>query len=85
MLHFPLDKCCMFLVPVAVGQRAYVMAWCPVCVRASVNFYFKHLLLWHYLSDFNEVSQKCSCHGPFQNFLEEFDTFKNTGFHVNKT
>ena len=33
-----------FLAPLAVGQRAYVMARCPSCVRPSVNFFFKHLL-----------------------------------------
>ena len=40
------------LAPLAVGQRAYVMARCPSCVRPSVrasvrpcvNFFFKHLL-----------------------------------------
>ena len=30
-----------FLAPLAVSQRAYVMA----CVRPSVNFFYKHLLL----------------------------------------
>ena len=42
----------LFLAPLAVGQRAYVMARCPSSVRASVrpsvrpcvNFFFKHLL-----------------------------------------
>ena len=38
----------IFLAPLAVGQRAYVMALCPSCVRPSVrpsvNFFFKHLL-----------------------------------------
>ena len=34
-----------FLAPLAVGQRAYVMVSCPSCVRPSVNFFFKHLLL----------------------------------------
>ena len=37
-----------FLAPLAVGQRAYVMARCPSSVRPSVrpciNFFFKHLL-----------------------------------------
>ena len=26
-----------FLAPLAVGQRAYVMACCPPCMRASVR------------------------------------------------
>ena len=30
------------------------------------------------------MSQKCSCHGPLQNFLKEFDSFKNSGCHGNK-
>ena len=34
----------LFLAPLAVGQRAYVMVRCPPCVRPSVNFFFKHLL-----------------------------------------
>ena len=38
-------------------------------VRLCVNFFFKHLL-WNYLLDFDEISQKCSCHGPLQNFLK---------------
>ena len=67
-----------FLGPLAVGQRTYVMA------RPSVNFYFRHLL-WNYLSDFDEISQKYSCHGPLQNLLKEFDFFKNSGCHGNKT
>ena len=32
-----------FLASLAVGQRAYVMARCPSCVRPSVRFFFKHL------------------------------------------
>ena len=38
----------ILLAPLAVGQRAYVMVRCPLCVRPSVrpsvNFFFKHLL-----------------------------------------
>ena len=62
----------LFLDPLAVGLRAYVMVCCPAVrpsVRACVNFFFKHLLLWNYLSDFDEITQKCSCHGPLQIFL----------------
>ena len=40
------------------------------CVRPCINFFFKHLLLGNYLSDFDEISQKCSCHGLLQNFLK---------------
>ena len=68
-----------FLAPLAVGQRAYVMVRCP-SVHLCVNFFFKHLL-WNYLSDFYEISQN----GPRQNFLKEFDSVKNCGFHGNKT
>ena len=82
-----------FLAPLAVGQRAYVMVRCPSCIRPSippcvrpcVNVFFKHLLRWNYLSDFDEISQKCSHHGPLQNFLKLFDSFKNSGCHGNKT
>ena len=63
-----------FLAPLAIGQRAYVMVRCPSSVRPSVrpciNFFFKHLLRRNYLSDFDEISQKCSHHGPVQNFLK---------------
>ena len=45
----------------------------------------KHLLLWNYVLDFDEISQKCSCHCPLQNFLKKFDSFKNSGCHGNKT
>ena len=55
------------------------------CVRSCVNFFFKHLLLWNYWSDFDEISQKCSCHGPLQNFVKKFDSVKNCGCHGNKT
>ena len=78
-----------FLAPLAVGQRAYVMACylasIHLCVCLCVNFFFKHLLHWNYSSDFDEISQKCSCHGPLQNLLKEFDSFKNCGCHGNKT
>ena len=34
-----------FLAPLAVGQRAYIMVRCPLCVRPcirlGVNFFFK--------------------------------------------
>ena len=61
-----------FLAPLAIGQGANVMVRCPSCVRPSgrasvrpcVNFFFKHLVLWNYLSDFDEISQKCSHYGP---------------------
>ena len=52
----------------ASGPRpAYVMVRCP-SVR-MLTFLLKYLLLWNYSSDFDEISQKCSCHGPLQNFL----------------
>ena len=67
-----------FLAPLAIGQRAYVMVHCLSCVRPSVrNFFLKNLLLWKYLSDFDEISQKCSCYGPLQNLLKEFDSIEN--------
>ena len=75
------------LAPLAVGQRAYVMVRCA-SVRPSicpcVNIFFKHLLLWNYLSDFDEISQKCSWHSPLQNLLKKFESFKNYGCHGNK-
>ena len=40
--------CVVFLAPLAEGQRAIVMALCPSSVRASVNFFFKKLLLRNY-------------------------------------
>ena len=47
-LEKTLSKKNEFLAPLAVGQRAYVMARCPscvcACVRPCVNFFFKHLL-----------------------------------------
>ena len=70
---FSLVEMVQFLAPLAVGQRAYVMVCCPSVrpsVHPCVNFFFKHLLRWNYLSDFDEISQKCSHHGPLQNFLK---------------
>ena len=78
-----------FLAPLAIGHQASVMVHCPSCVhlavRPCVNFFFKHLLLRNYFSDFDEISQKLSCHGPLQNFMKEFDSVKNCGCHGNKT
>ena len=60
----------VLLAPLAKASE--LMSW-PVVrlasVRPCVNFFLKHLLLWNYLSDFDEISQKYSCHGPLQNFL----------------
>ena len=39
---------------------------CP-SIRLRINFFFKHLLR-NYISDFDEISHKYSCHGPLQNF-----------------
>ena len=57
----------------STGRRPASLCHGPVsvvrpCVRPCVNFFFKHLLRWNYLSDFDEISQKCSHHGPLQNF-----------------
>ena len=63
--------CATFLAPLAEGQRAIVMALCPSCVhssvRASVNFFFKKLLLRNYWLDFYQISQECSFGGPLLN------------------
>ena len=65
-----------FLAPLAEGQRAIVMAWgrrasvrpfVRSSVRASVNFFFKKLLLRDYWLDFNQISQECSLGGPLSN------------------
>ena len=53
------NKVDRFLSPLTVGQRAYVMACCASVrpsIRPCVNFFFKHLLLWNYLSDFDKIS-----------------------------
>ena len=73
-----------FLAPLAVGQRAYVMVCCPSCVCAltfSLNIFFSETTY----RTFYEILQKCSCHGPLQNFLKKFDSVKNCGCHGNKT
>ena len=72
-----------FLAPLAVGQRA--MSW-PIARRASVRaLTFSLNIFFSETTDFDEISQKCSCHGPLKNFLKEFDSFKNSGCHGNKT
>ena len=82
-----------FLAPLAVGQQAYLMFRCPSCVRPSVgqrvraltfslNIFFSETT-YQILMKFH--SSKCSCHGPLQNFLKEFDSIKNCGCHGNKT
>ena len=80
---FLLELMAIFLAPLAIGQRAYVMVRCA-SVRVCFNFFFKYLLI-NYLSDLDEISQKCSCHGPLQNILKKFDSVKNCCCHGNKT
>ena len=46
------------------GPLSVMCASVCACVRLSVKFFFKHHLLWNYSSDFDEISQKCSFHGP---------------------
>ena len=77
---------CCFLAPLAIASLCHgLLSVMHPSVCPCVNFFFKHLLLWNYLSDFDEISQKCSCHGPLQNFLKKFDSIKNCGCHGNKT
>ena len=81
-----------FLVPLAIGQRAYVMVCCPSSVRLSVrpsvrpsvrvltfslNIFFSEIT-YHILMKFHR-------NGPLQNFLKKFDSVKNCGCHGNKT
>ena len=71
-----------------------------MCVHVCVyllTFSLKKLLLRNWVPrgsvvrcltrnpDFDEILQKCSCHGPRQNFLKKFDSVKNSGCHGNKT
>ena len=68
----PFQEQFSFLAPLAEGQRAIVMAWwrrasVRSSVRASVNFFFKKLLLRNYWLDFNQISQECSLGGPLSN------------------
>ena len=37
-----------------------------------------------FFSETTNRTLKCSCHGPLQNFLKEFDSFKNSGCRGNK-
>ena len=76
-----------FLAPLAVGQRAYVMVCCPLCVcpsgrpsTFSLNIFFSETT-YRILMKF----YRCSCRSPLQNFLKEFDSFKNSGCYSNKT
>ena len=85
---------CLLQIFSSTGRRPASLCHGPVSVvcpsvrasvRPCVNFFFKHLLRWNYLSDFDEISQICSHYGPLQNFLKLFDSFKNSGCHCNKT
>ena len=69
------------LATLAIGQRPYVMACCASVrmLTFSLNIFYEttyRILI---------ISQKCSCHGPLQNFLKELDSFKNCGYHGKKT
>ena len=80
----------MVCCPSCVRASGHPSMWPSVrpCVRLSVraltfslNIFFSE----NYLSDFDEILQKCSCHGPLQNLLKKFDSVKNSGCHRNKT
>ena len=49
------------------GVVSVVRASVRSSVRASVNFFFKKLLLRNYWLDFNQISQECSLGGPLSN------------------
>ena len=65
---------CMQVLFSSTGQRpAGLMSWScvrRVCVRACVNFFFKHLLLLNYWSNSDEISQKCFWGKPLSNLLK---------------
>ena len=62
----------MIVHPMIVAPKASkLMSWsvvCRACVRLCVNFFFKYFLLRNYLTDFDEISRKCTFHGPLSNF-----------------
>ena len=80
--HAAVDRLTLFLAPLALGQRPYVMVCCHACVRAltfSLNIFFSETT-YRILMKF----QECSCHGPLQNFLKEFNSIKNSGAMATK-
>ena len=87
LLRFYLN-CDTVLAPLTVGQRAYVMARCAsVCVsiRACVNFFYKHLLSETTHLILKEFHRNVPAMVVFRIFFKEFDSFKNSGCHGNKT
>ena len=49
MNHLHLVYMYLFLAPLAIGQRAYVMVRCPSCVRAltfSLKIFFSETTYW---------------------------------------
>ena len=62
----------IFLAPLARGKRGLchgpVSVVCA-CLRACVNFFFKHLLL-NYWSNSDEISQECSWGEPLSNLFK---------------
>ena len=61
--------------------RLYI---CP-CVRPSVNFSFKKLLLRNYWLDFYQISQECSIDDPLLNSFKWLCSMKNSGCHGNQS
>ena len=80
---------CLFLCPLAKGQRAIVMALCPSCfhvsVRSSVNFSFIKLYLRSYCLDFYQTSEECSLGGPLSYSFKSLCFMKNSGCHGNQS
>ena len=68
----------MIVNPMIVAPKASViMPWSVVrraCVHVLTFSLYTNFLLRNYKTDFDEISQKCSCHGPLLNFLKEFDS-----------
>ena len=75
--HFRVPQHCCLKIFSSTGRRpaSYCHGVGTSCVRpsvrssvrASVNFFFKKLLLRNYWLDFNQISQECSLGGPLSN------------------
>ena len=58
----------------------------PIYARrpASVNNFFKHLLLLNHWDNLDEISQQCSLGEALQNCSKEFNSIHNSSCHGNQ-
>ena len=75
-----------FSSPEQNAQGNYCHTGLSVVRRVScvVNFLLKWHLLLNGWANLNQISQKCSIHGPFSNLFKDSNSMQNSGYHGNQ-